>query len=140
MLGIQIETPDGFLNIDEGAINKIALPASARIIRDAIRSHTPIASGKTYDETIDEKETNNSYIIHGKTSRTQKIIKFLHGGTKRHLILPVNKLALSFKVGGVNIVRKFAMHPGTKALKHFKVWPEALSKIQTVLKELKIFK
>lgn len=140
MLNIEFNMPKNFLEIDETVMPKIGLPGAARIIRDDVRLHTPIVSGKTYDETVEQKESENSYIIHGKTQRTKNIISWLHKGTKAHIITPINKSVLRFAIGFRIIFSKFVLHPGTKATHYFQPSAQALVKLREFLKGLRIIK
>jgi len=90
-----------------------ALQAALGTVRDL----TPVATGKTRDgweaEVVEQAGGDTVFRL---THPDEKAINRLNYGTRPHVILPKNKQALRFFVGGKEVFARSVKHPGTPGL------------------------
>lgn len=74
-----------------------------------IMMNTPVDTGRLRQSIVVE-ETKGGFIIGTNVSYAE----YVELGTRPHIIRPVNKQALKFKIGGKTIFAKSVNHPGTQ--------------------------
>lgn len=72
--------------------------------------NTPVDTGRLRASIQVEKVNDSEYII-GTNVEYAEAVEL---GTEPHIILPVNKKALKFNIGGTDIFAKRVNHPGTE--------------------------
>lgn len=114
MIEIKFDIPNNFMKIDTEYLGAKDLDVITNIYFEDIKSKIPVRSGQTYSNTVVRKESQNSRIIIGK-GKSANVWEWLLKGTKSHLVMPVNKLALSWTNGAQRFFSKGHIVSGIKA-------------------------
>jgi hypothetical protein len=91
--------------------------ALAEYFLTVIKARTPRRTGKTAASwTIHYHKVQDGIVWEISSDGKEKEVTYLEFGTKPHVILPKEKGALKFDVGGETVFAKEVFHPGTKPL------------------------
>ena len=97
-----------------GALPQQALDRTAELVEDYIQTQIgPHAKTGTLERSLGKTRIPNGWEI-GHDSRVAPYARFVHDGTKPHLIFPNKKKMLRWAGGGVFHFAKVVHHPGNK--------------------------
>ena len=103
----------------ERQVRPLLLRRGARITRriaTEARAKVPVKTGNL-GRSIEEEPMRPSgpFRVSGGVIAKAKYAKFVHDGTRPHLITPRRASVLAFQVGGRTVFARSVRHPGTRA-------------------------